>query len=285
MPSLAHNSNEFWDNFLGIGAHFQTSEWSFSDEYIFYALLKILIWEEAERPAGKAYLLSTADRQLKYAAKDIEESSSVRRDTLVRLHERLPLIIDTVLRTYWEDFQFNCTHHKLKLSTDLKTTLAKTLLKGRDELVSPPWKDLLINVEFCAGKVVMGIDIEDKSLLYSTDSKTEEKMKIIDERTFWDKIDLWGNFIWDIWYPFTDRFLGVSRSFELREYEYVAGRKYLEVYVARLIHYFVDFTYSYSEMNAFCLACAIVLNLRRSIWLESVINLSSFRKNCLMTTA
>ena len=243
---LGHHSNEFWDNFLGIAVHFQTSEWNCPDEHIFYALLKILIWEEAGRSADKTYLLRTADRQLKYAAQVIEKSCSVRRDSLIRLHERLHLIIDDVLRKYLDEASL----YKIELPFELKTQLGKTLLKARDELASPPWKDLLINVKSCDRKVVMGLNIEENSILVDPDGKADEKMATTKKKTFGDKIDeLWSNFIWDMWYPFTDRFLGVSKSFELREYEFEAAQKYLEIYVARLIHYLVDVLVSESERS------------------------------------
>ena len=245
MPSLAHHSNEFWANFLGIDFHFDTNYWGHADKHISRALSMILIWLEADRPVDKARLLSIADEQLKYAARRIEEESCYeRRNPLVLLHERLPLIIDDVLHNYREV----AYDKKIELPTELKTTLGKTILKARDELASPSWKDLLINVECCGRKVVMGLDFEYAPLLDKSDKKAEGKMETTGKKTFWDEIDgLWSDFIWDIWYPFTGRFLGVAKAFELREYEFEAVQKYLEIYVALLIHYLADVPDSENE--------------------------------------
>jgi len=245
MPSLAHHSNEFWANFLGVDFHFDTNDWPRADVHISDALSNILIWLEADRPADKAFFLRIADDRLKYAASDIEEESCyVRKAPLILLHERLPLIIDDVLRNYRE----RAHDRKIELPTELRTTLGKTLLKARDELASPPWKDLFINVETSSGKVVMRLDIEYNSLLENTEKKAEKKMETIKKKTLSDEIyEQWSNFVWDIWYPFTDRFLGVAKAFELREYEFEAVQKYLEIYVSLLIHYLADVPDSENE--------------------------------------
>ncbi len=244
MPSLAHHSNEFWDNFLGLGFHWDNSKSSYDhfciDRSISDALFKCLIWFEAGQPADKLYLPYRAQKELEFSARDIERCGCGVRDPLRQIQERLPLIIDDVLRNY-SSYREALLHQDMNLPLDLQTAFGKTLLMVKNEMLAPSWSDLLIVVETNGGKIGMRLDIKDQSLLDSPEKKTEEVMNKWQPKTICDHIDsMWGDFIFDVWYPFTDQFLGIAKSFELREYEFQAAQKYLGIYVARLIHYFED---------------------------------------------
>lgn len=245
MPDLAHNSKEYWDGFLGLASISESCS-SPIDEYLSLALTRVLLWHEAGQPDDKVNLIMSGQRTLESCAHFTNELSIFTRDPLGLLHERLPLIIDEALRCYCKEANLK----EVVVAADLKTPLGVGLLKARDSMVSPGWKALMITAEYRNGKVFMRFNIDHKALLDRPEKKAQEIMSPYRAKTLWEHIDgKWRDFVWDAWYPFTGRFLGVAKAFELREYEFAAAQKYLEIYIARLIHHFEDVSVPESERS------------------------------------